>query len=103
MKSLVFTIVGVVLFAGVASAQQREISQNMATEIAYVKAMQNPPATQAAKPAAGAPAAPAATSLAGTWNMMVEVPQQGPLPNTLVLKLDGKTVTGTIASHMYGS
>ncbi len=127
MKLLISSVAGVMAFASVASAQQRVLSPNMATEVAnvnggtqsaaagralspnmvtemaYVGVRQNPQAApQAAKPAAGAPAATAAPSLAGTWNMLVDVPQQGPLANTLVLKLDGKTVTGTIGSQMYG-
>src|SRR5262252_9269234 len=39
------------------------------------------------------------TSVAGKWNMSVDTPS-GTLPSELNLKLDGKKVTGTIASQM---
>jgi uncharacterized lipoprotein YajG len=49
-----------------------------------------PPATQD-KPAD----AKAASSIAGKWDMTAETPQ-GATPVTLVMKLDGKKVTGTL-------
>jgi hypothetical protein len=71
------------------------------------------PAAAAAQSAAGqqtpptppAPAAPAKPadakapeSIAGKWDMSAETPQ-GTTPVTLVIKLDGKKVTGTMASQ----
>ena len=50
-----------------------------------------PPATQDKPADAKAP-----SSIAGKWDMTAETPQ-GATPVTLVMKLDGKKVTGTLA------
>lgn len=52
-----------------------------------------PPAPAAAKPAD----AKTTASVAGKWDMSAETPQ-GTMPVTLVIKLDGKKVTGSLAS-----
>lgn len=56
---------------------------------------QTPPPAQEAKPEAKKEA----PSIAGKWNVSVETPQ-GARNSTLDLKLDGKKVTGTMASEM---
>jgi hypothetical protein len=61
-----------------------------AAAIAYSQAQQTPPPAQE-KPAD--PKAPA--TIAGKWDMSAETPQ-GATPVTLVIKLDGKKVTGTM-------
>lgn len=54
---------------------------------------QAPPPAAPSKPAD----AKAPDSVAGKWDMSAETPQ-GTMPVTLVIKLDGKKVTGTLAS-----
>ncbi|HYN07529.1 MAG TPA: hypothetical protein VES67_09080 [Vicinamibacterales bacterium] len=54
---------------------------------------QTPPPAQEKPAEAKAPA-----SIAGKWNMTVDT-QQGSMPVTLVMKLDGKKVTGTVTSQ----
>jgi len=53
---------------------------------------QTPPANQ---PKTEQKADPKA-SIAGKWNMSVDVPQQGPMNSVLLLKQDGKKLTGTL-------
>ena len=62
-----------------------------ATAIAYSRQAQQTPPPAQEKPAD--PKAPA--TIAGKWDMTAETPQ-GATPVTLVIKLDGKKVTGTI-------
>ena len=64
-----------------------------ATGAAHSGQQTPPPAAAAEKPAdAKAPA-----SIAGKWDMSAETPQ-GTMPVTLVIKIDAKKVTGTMAS-----
>jgi hypothetical protein len=53
---------------------------------------------QAAPPAQEKPSeAKAPATIAGKWNMTVQT-DQGPMPVTLVMKLDGRKVTGSVTS-----
>lgn len=53
---------------------------------------QTPPANQPKTEQKADPKAP----IAGKWNMSVEVPQQGAMASVLLLKQDGKKLTGTL-------
>ena len=64
-----------------------------ATALVVGAAAQQTPAKPDDKPAGDA------KSVAGKWSMSVET-QNGAMASTLDLKLDGKKVTGTIASEM---
>jgi hypothetical protein len=81
MKSCAIAVVAVFALAAGASAQEQG----------------------QAKPDPSADAKPSeAPGIAGKWTMTVETPQ-GSMSNQLELKLDGKTVTGTITSDQVGS
>jgi len=54
---------------------------------------------QQAAPAAPKPAATAAASVAGNWNMSLDA-GNGPMDIAVTLKLDGKKVTGMLSSPM---
>jgi hypothetical protein len=88
MRTPFFATLGLAVFVVPASAA----AQSSAGQ-------QTPPPTP---PAPAAPAKPgdakAPESIAGKWDMSAETPQ-GTMPVTLVIKLDGKKVTGTMASQ----
>lgn len=67
------------------------------TAVARQSGQQTPPPAPPA-PAAAPADAKTSASIAGKWDMSAETPQ-GTLPVTLVIKLDGKKVTGTLASQ----
>lgn len=82
MKSAFIASLGLTLAIGTA-----------ATGAAPQSGQQTPPAA----PAAAKPAdAKTTASVAGKWDMSAETPQ-GTTPVTLVIKLDGKKVTGTMS------
>ena len=81
-------------FAFIASLGLTLVISTAATNAAPQSGQQTPPPAAAAEKPADAKA-PA--SIAGKWDMSAETPQ-GTMPVTLVIKLDGKKVTGTMAS-----
>jgi hypothetical protein len=56
---------------------------------------QTPPASQPKPEEKADPKA----SIGGKWNMSVDVPQQGAMTSVLVLKQDGKKLTGTLTGR----
>ena len=87
MKKLLSTLTLLVLTAAVAAAQP---STPPSKPEQKAEEKQKPEEKKDTK---------AAPSPAGKWNVNVET-QQGAMPSTLELKLDGKKITGTIASQM---
>ena len=59
-------------------------------------AQQTPPTPPTPAPAQNRPTPKASASIAGKWDMSAETPQ-GTEASTLVIKLDGKKVTGTMS------
>jgi hypothetical protein len=85
-------------FAFIASLGLTLVISTAATGAAPQSGQQTPPPAPAAAKPADAKTADAKTtaSVAGKWDMSAETPQ-GTTPVTLVIKLDGKKVTGTMA------
>jgi hypothetical protein len=88
MRIPFFASLGLALFVVTAAAAAQTSS-----------GQQTPPTPPAPAAAAAKPAdAKAPESIAGKWDMSAETPQ-GTTAVTLVIKLDGKKVTGTMASQ----